>query len=99
MTLKQFNDAYPNYKGYIFINGGYFLDERFKDQLDHLKVEYIELKLISLESSFLKWIEPEIGINPCLVDNEILLEKYNKLSNVEKLKNFIELNKVKHNLE
>jgi hypothetical protein len=99
MTLKQFKETYPEYKGYIFINGNYFIDKRFKDQLEYLKVDFIELYLISLESTFLNWFQPDIGINFGLVDNDEILEKYSILSNVEKLKNFIDNNKVKHRLE
>lgn len=89
MTLKQFEDQYPNFTGLIFIDGGFFLDSKLKEQLDILEIKYIHLKLMNLETSFLKWFNPDIGINLGFIENGKLIRKYSNLSSLDNLKNFM----------
>lgn len=89
MTLKQFNDQYPDFDGLLFINSNFFLDGKLKEQLDELNVKYLELNLMVLESSFLRWYQPEIGINLAYVKNGEVIDRFMVLGTQKKLITFI----------
>lgn len=91
MTLKQFRDNYPEFEGYLFITNHSFIDKQLKTQLDSLGVKYLELYLISLETTFLKWFNPSLGINLVYIKDENIIKRYERLGNINNLKSFLEI--------
>ena len=90
MTLKQFNSQYPEFTGFIFLNGGFFLDSKLKEYLDLLGTKYIELKLDYMDNSFLKMVNPNIGPNLLFFKDSIFITKIDSLTGLDNLREFIE---------
>lgn len=90
MTKKQFETQYPDFTGYIFLNAGYFLDAKLKEQLDELKIKYLTLYLDHLDNSILKIIQPNIGPNLVYYKDGEFVKKIESVGRLEKLRDFIE---------
>lgn len=89
MTLNQFEKDYPNFDGLLFINSYCFLDEKLKEQLISLNIKFKELSILQLETSFINWFRPEIGINLAYIKDGKIIARYDMLGSTNKLINFI----------
>ena len=89
MTKKQFEDQYPNYSGFIFLDSGYYLDRKLKESLDSLKIEYLNFKIDYLDKSFYRMVEPNIGPNLLYFKDGQYITKLDVFIGQEYLKKFI----------
>lgn len=90
MTLKQFEDTYPSYSGFIFLDSGFFLDKKLKETLDFLKVHYLEFKIDYIDKSFYRMVEPNIGPNLLYFKDGNYVKKLDIFIGQENLKIFID---------
>lgn len=90
MTVKQFNDTYPDYNGLIYVNSGYFIDDKMKMILDSLNIEYKEIHINSLDTNLLKQFKVDIGPNLFKFKNGMLVASLQSLVNRDSVKEFAE---------
>ena len=90
MTLKQFETEYPDYTGFIFLNGGFFLDHKLKEYLIQLELKFLEFKLDYMDNTFLRVVMPNIGPNLLYFKNGQYINNIDSLGTIDKLKDFIE---------
>lgn len=90
MTIKQFNDTYPEYTGLMYINSGYFVDDKMKSLLDSLDIKYLEIHINSLDSGLLKHFKVDIGPNLYRLDKGLVVGTLQSLVNRDSVKEFCE---------
>ena len=88
MTLKQFNEIYPNFTGLVYIDSGNYVDTKMIKHLEDLKVGYIKINIFSLDTKLLKAFEVDIGPNLFRFQNGIIVDKLQSLVNKETVNEF-----------